>query len=411
MGADFLREMNWLGVARVRGYLRLLALLNAAMLVWLLVGSHGGVDANGFLLGSDFISFWTTGRMLIAHGDPYDAAAHIAAQRGWFASPTGYTAFFYPPSFLPFCWPLGWLGYFPALAAWLLATGVLYCAAVRVWWHGLDARLSVWLPLAAFPAMPIVVTHGQTSWLVAALLGTGVVMIRRQPLLAGLCLGLATVKPQFGLLVPLALLASREWRVFLFAGLAALALAVLSALAFGPELWVHWLGASTRAQVAMADGAVGFGKMVSPFAALRLLGVSTVGAYAAQGAITAVVAALVVVAGWGRRWGTGLAALVLAGAPLATPFVLDYDMVLLAFPMVWLVGEGLRGGFAPYEKLALLLAFAAPAFARPLAMNLSVPIMPLVLLAFFAVIWRRATSAAHVHAHAHCGEEPEPEGA
>ncbi|TCM22044.1 uncharacterized protein DUF2029 [Novosphingobium sp. PhB165] len=389
--------MDWLGADRVRGYLRLLAGLNLAMLAWLLVTAHGGVDANGFLLGSDFISFWTTGRMLIAHGDPYDAAAHIAAQRAWFAPPGGYTAFFYPPSFLPLCWPLGWLGYFPALAAWLLATGTFYAAAVRVWWRNAEIGLPRWLLLAAFPAMPIVVTHGQTSWLVAALLGTGVLMVRRQPLLAGLCLGLATIKPQFGLLVPLALIASREWKVIGLAAVTALALAGLSALAFGPETWLHWLAASGRAQAAMAEGAVGFGKMVSPFAALRLLGAPVWAAYGVQGLVTLAVAALVVVAAWTKGWRPALASLVLAGAPLATPFVLDYDMVLLAFPMLWLAGEGRRTGFAPYEKLVLLLAFVAPAFARPLALNLSVPIMPLVLAAFFAIVWRRASFRPKPH--------------
>lgn len=407
LGLLILREMNWLGADRVRGYLRLLALLNVAMVIWLLATAHGGVDANGFLLGSDFISFWTTGRMLVAHGDPYDAAAHIAAQRAYFASSGGYTAFFYPPSFLPFCWPLGWLWYFPALTAWLAATGALYVAAVRVWWRDVPTRFPLWLPLIAFPAMPIVVTHGQTSWLLAALLGTGVLMVRRQPLLAGLCLGLATVKPQFGLLVPLALLASREWKVTFVAGATALMLAGVSALAFGPELWAEWLTASARAQAAMADGAVGFGKMMSPFAALRLLGVPVVAAYIVQGLVAAVLTALVVLFGWTKGWRPGLAALVLAGAPLVTPFVLDYDMVLLAFPMLWLVGEGLRKGFLPYEKLVLLLTFAAPAFARPLALNLSVPIMPLVLLAFFAIVWRRAT----LRPHGHCEEEPQPEGA
>lgn len=411
LGLLILREMNWLGAGRVRGYLRLLALLNAAMVIWLLATAHGGVDANGFLLGSDFISFWTTGRMLISGADPYDAAAHIAAQRTFFASTSGYTAFFYPPSFLALCWPLGWLGYFPALAAWLLATGALYVAAVRVWWRELPvlARLGMplWLPHLAYPAMVIVVTHGQTSWLVAALLGTGLLLVRRQPVLAGLCLGLATVKPQFGVLVPLALIASREWKVVLVAAITALLLAGLSAWAFGPQLWLEWLAASARAEVAMADGAVGFGKMTSVFAALRLLGAASVAAYAVQALVAAMAATLVVIHGWRRGWRPGLAALVLAGAPLATPFVLDYDMVLLAFPMLWLTGEGLRSGFLPYEKLVLLLAFVATAFARPLALNLSAPIMPLVLLAFFAIVWRRAT----LRPAAHCEEQPQLEGA
>ncbi|HUD27893.1 MAG TPA: glycosyltransferase family 87 protein [Novosphingobium sp.] len=393
MGADFLRRMDWLGAARVRGYLRLLALLNAAMLAFLVLTAQGGVDRNGFLLGSDFVSFWTVGHMLHSGVDPYDGAAHIAAQRSFFASDTGYTAFFYPPSFLPFCWPLGLLGYFPALAAWLLATGAVYAAAVRAWWGEVGKAMPAWLPLAAFPAVPIVVTHGQTAFLVAGLLGLGAWLVPSRPVLAGVLFGLATIKPQFGLLLPVALLLTREWKVIAAATLTALALAAFSALAFGHGVWPEWLAASARAQDAMAAGAVGHAKMTSPFAALKLLGAPTTLAYGAQALVSVALAGLVASAAWRRRWSPGLAALVLAAAPLATPFVLDYDMVLLAFPLVWLAGEGLRHGFRDWEKLAILAAFAAPAFARPLAMNTGVPVMPLVLAGLLACLWRRAGPA------------------
>ena len=56
--------------------------------------------------------------------------------------------------------------------------------------------------------------------------------------------------------------------------------------------------------------------------------------------------------------------LVCAGL-LASPFVLDYDLTLLAVPLVWLLGEGRRSGFLPYEKALMALAFVAPPrFAR-----------------------------------------------
>ena len=77
----------------------------------------------------------------------------------------------------------------------------------------------------------------------------------------------------------------------------------------------------------------------------------------------------------------------LAGAPLVTPFVLDYDLVLLAFPLIWLAA---RDEHLPWERLVIALAFAAPAFARPLAMNAGIPVMPLVLVALFALVTRRA---------------------
>ncbi|MCJ1959843.1 glycosyltransferase family 87 protein [Novosphingobium mangrovi (ex Hu et al. 2023)] len=397
MGIAFLRDMNWLGANRVRSYLRILALGNIAMIAIVVATSHGGLDANGFLLGTDFISFWTTGQMLHAGGNPYDAAAHISAQRVLYASPGHFTAFFYPPSFLPFCWPLGGLGYFPALGIWLGATGSLFIVALREWRFEAGKAVPFWLALVAYPAMAIVLTHGQTSWLVAALLGTGLLQVRKRPVLAGICLGLATVKPQFGVLVPIALLASREWKVVVVASVTAIALAAFSAVIFGAQVWSDWFAATARAQAAMHDGAVGFGKMVSLFAGLRLLGVSGALASSAQGALSVGVAALVLRTAWNRRWDRGLAALVLAGAPLVTPFVLDYDMVLLAFPILWLAGEGLHHGFWRWEKLTLFTVFAATAFARPLALHVSIPIMPLVLAGFFAAIWSRATERGRVH--------------
>lgn len=399
---DFLRKMDWLGGPRVRGYMRLLAILNVAMLVWLVATSKNGVDANGFLLGSDFISFWTVGRMLHAHANVYDGAAHIAAQREFYMSEDGYTAFFYPPSFLPFCWPLGLLGYFPALAAWLMATGALYLGSLRHWLRMEPLGVPLWLLFLAFPAVPIMITHGQTSFLVAGLLGLGALLVGSRPLLAGVLIGLATIKPQFGPLVPLALLLTREWKVIASAAATAILLGFFSVLAFGPELASAWLAASERAQDAMSGGSVGFAKMVSPFAALRLLGASVGVAYAVQGLVSLGVAALVAYAAWKKSWSTGLASLVLAGAPLVTPFVLDYDMILLAFPMIWLAGEALRSGFRDWEKFALLLAFVAPAFARPLAMNAGVPIMPLALVLLFAVILRRQITCGTAEAGPLC---------
>ncbi|EJL26513.1 glycosyltransferase family 87 protein [Novosphingobium sp. AP12] len=394
MGADFLRRMDWLDAARARGYLRLLAVLNVMMLAALVLTSHGGIDRNGFLLGSDFVSFWTVGHMLHLGADPYDGAAHIAAQRTFFASDTGYTAFFYPPLFLPFCRPLGLLGYFPALACWLIATGAVYIAALKVWWREAGTGTPLWLLFLAFPAVPIVITHGQTSFLVAGLLGLGAWLVPSRPVLAGVLMGLATIKPQFGLLLPLVLLLTREWKVIAAAALTALALAACSALAFGHEVWPDWLAASARAEDAMAGGAVGYAKMVSPFAALKLLGGRTALGYGVQALVTLGIAGLLTWSAWGRRWSPGLAALTLAGAPLATPFVLDYDMVLLAFPLSWLMRQALLHGFRDWEKLAIVLTFAAPAFARPLAMNVGLPIMPLVLAGLFAAIWRRTTAVS-----------------
>lgn len=386
---DVIRKAEWLEPGRVRGYLLLLALVNAGAAFFLLATATNGVDANGFLIGTDFISFWTSGRMLQAGANVYDTAAHVAAQREFYAIPGEYTAFFYPPNFLPFVWPLGLLPYFPALGAWLAATGAAFLAALRAWFRALGLKGPAPLLVAAFPPVFVTLTHGQTSFLVAALLGGGLLLVERRPWLAGVLIGLATIKPQFGLLVPLALLASGQWRTIASAGVTAIALAGFAALAFGPEVWADWLAITRTASAATAGGNIPFAKMVSVFAGLSLVGVPSAAALAVQGAVTLALAAAVVTASWRRAFSPGLAALVLAGAPLATPFVLDYDMVLTAFPLAFLVARARAEGFADWERITIAAAFAAAAFARPLALNAGVPIMPLVLAALFLAVWRR----------------------
>jgi len=384
MGVD-LRRADWLTAARARAYLWILALLNGVTLALLVATSRNGVDRNGHLLGTDFLSFWTVGRMLIGRRDIYDQSAHIAAQQAYFTQADGFTAFFYPPTFLPFCWPLGLLDYFPALALWLVVTGALFVLAVTAWLRRFPVAAPAWLLIAAFPATLIQVTHGQTAFLSAGLLLLGALRVRERPIFSGVLFGLATVKPQFGLLVPLVLVLTGEWRVIAAAAATALALAVASAVWFGSGLWHEWYTLTRAAQTAMDAGTVGYAKMVSPFAGLMLLGVPSGLSYALQGLISAVVAAMLAQASWRRRYTAELGALMLVGAVLVTPFVLDYDMLLLAPALIVVAARG----FGPWEKLAVLLAFAAPAFARPIGMNLHVPIMPEAAFLLYWVLWRR----------------------
>lgn len=386
---DFFRRAIWLDRSRARGYLMLLALANLATLGFLIATSQGGVDRNGLLIGTDFLSFWTSGQMLHAHANVYDAAAHIAGQRTFFAPKDAYTAFFYPPPFLLFCWPLGFLGYFAALALWLAATCAAYLLAVRLWLRRVGLAQPLIVLFAAFPPVLITITHGQTAVLVAALLGLGALLVRDRPWVAGALFGLAVIKPQFGLLVPIVLLLTREWRVLAGAVLTAALLGLAATVAFGPQIWRDWFAVSSAAQLAMDDGAVGYAKMQSLYAAARLFGVPSGVAYALQGVLTLAVIGAVAWASRGRRYDLPLAALMLTGALLATPFVLDYDMALLAFPLIWLAAKAFR----PWEKLIFAAAFGAPAFARPLAMAVGVPIMPAILVALFVVLLRRALEA------------------
>ena len=44
--------------------------------------------------------------------------------------------------------------------------------------------------------------------------------------------------------------------------------------------------------------------------------------------------------------------------------MLEYDLIILAVPMAWLLGEALRDGFRRGELAALVAAYLAPALFK-----------------------------------------------
>ncbi len=377
----------WLNYARARRVAIVLAVAQVAALVLLVATARSGFDRLGAVLGTDFLSFWAEGRLLANGGAPYDAAAHAAVQDAAFPGHRGYVAFFYPPLFLAICRALGTFDYFPALAIWLAAGLSAYALAVRAWFRALLPAERPWLWIAAFPPVFLALTHGQTALLVAALLGGGLLLVRSRPWLGGVLLGLAAIKPQFGLLVPIALLLTGQWRAIAGAVLSAGALAGAVTLWLGPIVWASWLGGLRAGNGALASGAIGFEKVQSVFAAARIVGLTDLAANAVQAIVALAVIAALAIASWRREFGPQLAAATLAGTVLVTPFVLDYDYVLLAFPLVAVLAGPLRRG----DGMIAAAVFVLPLAARGLA-GLGLPLLPFAAALLFAAAIRRALS-------------------
>ena len=130
--------------------------------------------------------------------------------------------------------------------------------------------------------------------------------------------------------------------------------------------------------------------MVSVFAAVRVLGGGVALAYGVQ-ALAALGGVAVLFASLRRRPGaTGEMALAAAATPLLSPFLLDYDLVLLGLPLAWTLSAALRsGGFLPWEKLVLSTGFVLPFVTRPAALGLGLPVAPLVAFALLLAVARR----------------------
>jgi hypothetical protein len=388
LAATFRRvaDADWFDRTRARAYHRLLLVLTLAIaLAWLLT-AHDGIDAAGKPIGTDFLAFWSASKLALSGhpAAPYDIAQIYHVERATVAADPGLSTFLYPPPFLFACLPLALIGYFPSLLLWLAATGSAYVAVARRWLGELPGRTLI---VIAFPAVLINAGHGQNGFLTAALLGGGLLLIERRPLVAGALLGALVIKPQIALALPILVLASGRWRVMAGGIASAVALCLASWLAFGPGAWTGFFDGQALGRAILERGFVEPGKMVSVFAALRVLGAGSTAAYAAQVVVAAMAAGLLMLVCRRCRGNAGAQAAACAAAtPLISPFFLDYDLTLLAFPLAWLFCEGRRRGFRRYEKPVLALGYVLPLIARPLALDLGVPIAPLLLFALLALI-------------------------
>jgi hypothetical protein len=383
-----LRDAAWLNGTRARAYPRLLLAASLALaLIWI-VAARGGVDLAGKPLGTDYLSFFAASQLTLQGraAEVYDVAAHWAAQKALFGPEVGYAAFFYPPPYLFVCLPLALVPYFASLIVWLAATGYAYFRVLRAW-TGPRFESAV---LLAFPAFLVNAGHGQNGFLSAALIGGGALLVDRRPIVAGLMFGALVYKPQLALMIPIALIASRRWTTFAAAAFTALALCAASWLLWGEVVWRGFVDAAPLARAALERHLVGDEKMQSTFAAVRLLHGPLALAYAVQG-VTALAAAAALF--WLQRRefrGVDEAPALIAATLLASPFLLDYDLTLLAFPLVYLARQGLARGFAPYEKSLLVLAYLLPLASRVLAGGLDLPIAaPVIAATLYFVVRRR----------------------
>ena len=384
-----LRSGSFVTRQRMRVYSILLLVAYVATVVALLATADGNVDAAGRPLGTDFANVYAAGKLALA-GEPaqaYDWPAHHEVQKRVSGrEDIGYFGWHYPPAFLLVAAVLAALPYLGALFVYQAATLATYLGVVR----SIAGRSEAWLLALAFPGVFVNVTHGHNGFVTAALLGGALLVLDRRPVLAGALLGCLAYKPQFGLLVPLVLAATGRWRAIAAAAATTLAIAGLTWAVFGADVFIAFWHSLPMTQRVILEGAPGFYKIQSVYAALRQLGVPGALANTAQVATTLVVAATLVVL-WRSAAAFELkAAALLIGCVLATPYALDYDLVVLAPAIAVLAVHGLRQGFAPWEIALLVTLWLLPLIVRPIAQVTAVSLTPLVLLAALGLIAQQA---------------------
>ena len=390
----------WLTLSRMRGYSAvLLAAYLIASILWIAL-ANGLVDRNNKPLGTDFSNVYAAG-MLASNGKPdvaYDWPSEHAVEKAIFGRDVPFYGWHYPPQFLLVAAILALVPYGWALALWMATTLSAYIAIIRV----ILPQPTAVLVALAYPAVFVNLLHGQNGFINAALLGGALLLLDRRPIASGVLIGLLAYKPQFGVLIPLVLLATARWTVVAAASATVLAACTVTLAMFGTKVWVAFAASTTLTRhVVLEAGSIGWEKMQSIFSAVRMWGGGVDLAYMAQGALALGVAAGLIWL-WRSEAAVDLKASALAVAALiATPYVVDYDLMILAVAIAFYVRHGLARGFHNFELSLLAFAWIAPLLSRQLAEATGIPLgLTAQIVLFIMALCRARREVAQLYGDA-----------
>ncbi len=388
-------KRHWLNRERLALYCAAIVVIYLAIALAIWKQCPDGADSHGNPLTQDFVVFWGASHLALS-GDPaaaYDSEAIAAAQR--VAIPAAVNArnsWYYPPTFLLVLLPLALL---PYVLSYLLFMGVTFTGYAlvlrRIFLTQGLAVSSLWWPLLGFPAVFLNLYQGQNGFLTAALAGGALLLLPTRPLRAGVLIGLLSIKPQLGPLLPLLLVCGRQWRALLSASVTVMVFVTAAVMVLGIDTMQAFLAKIPRVGDAIAgDSLVLVREMPSFYSFGRLLGLPPAAAYTLHGGVALAVATAVAWICLKCGDASLRAAAVAAGTLLISPYLFDYDLCWLALPLAWLAGSAMREGWLRWERELLIVVWLLPFLWIPVYHFAGLQIAPLVLLAFFLLILRRA---------------------
>jgi hypothetical protein len=371
------------------GALAVCALLSHGLrLVYGLMDAHAATADS--IVNRDFANYWLAGKLVLTGSQQalfnYESYRNVlSAVFGPAYPPHNWS---YPPHFPMFVAPLGFLEYFSALAAFLLATLALYVFAAitfrRVYAPTSDARLLT-VAMIGFAVMMLNTT--QNGFLTAGCALLGLAWMKQRPVLAGLAFACLTIKPQLGLLIPVLLVFERNWRAMLWAAVFTATLIVASIALFGIASWHAYFTDTVPFQGSVLDWHGAFLLMMpNIFGSLRTLGLESDLALTIQWVVSGIFAGLSL---WLLRKETETlprVCIALCATFLVSPYGFDYDMGALTVAAAVLAGSGALAGSA---TLLIAIVASLPAAIRYLGW-VSMPITPLILAGcLYAIVARQ----------------------
>lgn len=243
---------------------------------------------------SDFAFIWPAGAL----ERPYADIEHFK--------------FAYPPTSFLLITAFSQLPFLPALILWSSVGTAALCLAA---WRLTNWKIAALAVLT--PSWLVAALTGQTSLFVATFAISGVVA--GNSVFAGLCFAAAAVlKPQAMVALPIALMATRDWRTILWTAAWAAGLVALSAALWGIQLWSDWFAALPKFQQVLVNE-----NLMERGVGLNGLGLEMGLPLYGLGAL---LGAASVWRTFGRQNPVDRYAALVCGAALISPYMLHYDL-------------------------------------------------------------------------------------
>lgn len=377
--------MAWLNEERIRVYSRIFLVLYILIYGYFIFAGNGMLDVNGKPIGSDFVQYWAASKIILSGNpiDVYDLHKLFSMEK----SITGINYFLpmhYPPTFLLAIVPLAFLPYIPSLIVWLGSTFFIFLIVVR---QIAPHTATLWLTIAFSGTFQNFI-HGQNGFLSTAILGGGLLCMKRCPFLGGVVLGFLTYKPHLAILIPVALIAGRYWKTLAGMIFSTLTFILISALVFGIEIWFQFIQKIPFAFNMLEKSAFPLYQMTTTLAAALLSGFDIQIARLLHGTV-AVIAVTVMIWIWFQKSPFFLRAssLVLA-ILLFTPHANTYDLTLLSLPLAWIGWKLHFEKHLPNNMIILPICWISPLLCVPIALVTKIQIIPFILGIFLFLVLR-----------------------
>ena len=310
-------------------------------------------------LGRDFAAFWSAGHLFWEGrvNEVFDGQVMGALQTS-ISDITGTLYWHYPPTFLTVVLPFGWFSYPIGLGLFSALSTIMWLFVVRK-----IKPNQTWLqmsPLLFAPAFWMCFAQGQNGTFIAFLLIAGLyAQSQGRSVVASLCFAALIVKPHFGVMIPVILIAQSDWKSFFLTAVFCIIGIAISTLIIGAQYWSLFFDNLSLLRAALLTGELTH-HQISGFAFAQALGVPNAGRWTLQ-AIIAVFSILMCWTVWRQSKSQQLRfATFIITTVLISPYAFHYDAVMGVAAIYFLYQHGRLTQYIPGEKSLYSLFWLAP---------------------------------------------------